>query len=103
MAGTKVEFGPETVRKVADLARLKLSDDEVQKFTVQVSNVLGYIEKLNEINTDGVEPMTHALDLLTPTREDVARPSPGAERMTGLAPDALHEQFKVPQVMGGGQ
>jgi aspartyl-tRNA(Asn)/glutamyl-tRNA(Gln) amidotransferase subunit C len=99
---SKKTFGEETVRKVAELARLKLSDQEVARFAEQVGDILEYVEKLNALNTDGVEPLTHALDLTTAFRDDQTQESPGAEEMTRLAPESLYENFKVPQVMGGG-
>ena len=93
---------PDTVRTIADLARLQLTDDELERFTAQLGDVLGYVEQLNALETTGVEPLTHPLELTTALREDVARPSPGAEIMTGCAHEAMHESFKVPQVIGGG-
>lgn len=96
------KFGPDTLRKVADLARLQLTDAEVQKYTEQVGQILGYIEKLNTVDTSKTEPMTHPLALETPLRPDEARPSPGAEAMLACAPESLYESYKVPQVMGGG-
>lgn len=98
-----MQFSEDTVRKVAELARIQLTQDEVSKFSSQVGKVLGYIEKLNELNTENVEPLTHALELATPTRAtDEARPSPGADVMLASAPEKLHDGFKVPQVIGGG-
>lgn len=96
-------LGEETVRKVAELARLQLSDDEVTRFTAQLGQILGYIDKLDSVDTKNVEPLIHAVDLAPALREDEARPSPGAEIMTGLAPEHLYENFKIPQVIGGGQ
>lgn len=97
------KFGETTLNKVADLARLQLSAAEVEKFSQQLSEILGYIEKLNELDTSKVEPLTHALELSTPLRPDEAKPSSGAETMLSCAPEHLYESFKVPQVMGGGQ
>lgn len=92
----------DTVRRVAELARLQLTADEVAKFTAQLGSVLGYIEKLNAVDTKTVEPMTHALDLPPALRPDEVTTSPGVEKMLGSAPETLHDQFKVPQVIGGG-
>ena len=95
------QFGEETVRKVAELARLRLNDQEVAKFTEQLGNVLGYIEKLAQLDTSKVEPLTHPLELATPMRADEAVASPGAETILSAAPEHLHDSFKVPQVLGG--
>ena len=97
-----MKFSEDIVRKVAELARLKLTDAEVTKFTAQLGNVLGYIEKLKTLDTLNVEPLTHALDLVTPTRPDEMIASPGAEVILSVAPEHLYESFKVPQVIGGG-
>jgi aspartyl-tRNA(Asn)/glutamyl-tRNA(Gln) amidotransferase subunit C len=93
---------PETIHKVADLARLHLSDDEVVKFSSQMEQVLNYIEKLNGLETSSVEPMTHPLELTTALRPDETRPSLGAEALLASAPEHLYDSFKVPQVMSGG-
>ncbi|MBI3543591.1 MAG: Asp-tRNA(Asn)/Glu-tRNA(Gln) amidotransferase subunit GatC [Deltaproteobacteria bacterium] len=96
------KFGSDDVRKVAQLARLKLTDEEVGKFAHQLESVLGYVAKLSQLSTDGVEPLTHPLELATPLRPDDARPSPGAETMVSSAAEHLYENYKVPQVLGGG-
>ncbi len=63
------------VQHVAKLARLNLSADEEQKFTEQLNAILQYAEKLNELDTDGVEPTTHVLPVSNVMREDVKRES----------------------------
>ena len=98
----KASFGEDTVRKVAELARLSLTDAEVKLFAGQLGQVLSYIDKLSAVDTRNVEPLTHPLELETALRDDEPRPSPGAEIMTALAPEHLYENFKIPQVIGGG-
>ncbi len=95
------KFGPDTVRKVAELARLQLSDIEVAKFTEQLGHILEYVDKLNTLDTSTVEPLLSPLEVATALRLDEVRPSPGAEVMVSLAPDQLYDNYKVPQVMGG--
>ena len=92
-------FGPETVKKVADLARMQLSDSELEKFTDQLEKILGYIEQLKPVDTSGVAPMSHPFDLETPLRSDNVQPSLGSEAVLASAPDSLYENFKVPQVI----
>ena len=65
-----MKISKEDVVKVAELARLEFKEQEVQKFTEQLGNILEYIEKLNELDTDNVEPTSHVLDISTPLRED---------------------------------
>lgn len=96
------EFGEDTVRKVAALARLQLTEQEVAKFAIQLGNVLGYVDKLNTLDTSKIEPLSNPLEISTPLRPDERRPSPGAEVMMESAPESLYESYKVPQVMSGG-
>lgn len=98
-----VEVNEKLTRYVAQLARLALTDQEVTLFTGQMSKVLGYVEKLQELNTQGVEPMTHPFDLTAPLREDVIVPSPkdaeGKPKVLSSAPDVLYDGYKVPPIL----
>ncbi|MBI3557040.1 MAG: Asp-tRNA(Asn)/Glu-tRNA(Gln) amidotransferase subunit GatC [Deltaproteobacteria bacterium] len=94
------KFGADTVRKVAELARLQLTEAEVTKFTEQVGHILAYVEKLDALDTAQVAPLLSPLEVVPPLRADDLRPSPGAEVMVSLAKEHLYESYKVPQVMG---
>ena len=97
-----VIFDEDTVKRVAHLARVELSAAEVKLFTSQLGTILHYVESLSELNTDGVEPLnnpTIAHEVPTAFHDDLVVPGPGAEAMTGCAPDHLMENFKVPQVI----
>jgi aspartyl-tRNA(Asn)/glutamyl-tRNA(Gln) amidotransferase subunit C len=89
--------------KVADLARLELTEQETVTFTQQLKSILGYVEKLSEVQVKGIEPMTHPLDVETPMREDVLKPFPldehGRPRVLKNAPEVLHDGFKVPPII----
>jgi len=87
------------VEHVAKLARLKLSDEEKTKFTEQLNAILKYAEKLNELDTDGVEPTSHVLPVRNVLREDVARPSWPIEETMKNAPDEEDGHFRVPAVL----
>ncbi len=93
----------EMTQQLARLARLKLTDEELTSFTAQVGDILKYVEKLQEVNVDGVAPMTHPLELATPLREDVAVPSPrnaeGKPKVLDAAPDMLNDGYKVPPIL----
>lgn len=93
----------EMTQQVARLARLKLSDEELATFTSQVGDILKYVEKLQEVNVEGVAPMTHPLELETPLRDDVAVPSPknaeGKSKVLDAAPDVLNDGYKVPPIL----
>jgi aspartyl-tRNA(Asn)/glutamyl-tRNA(Gln) amidotransferase subunit C len=89
----------EDVQKVARLARLKLSEADVAKFSRQLGDILGYIQQLNAVPTDGVEPMAHAVPVQNVLREDVEQPSlPRAEALQN-APRADGKFFLVPQIL----
>jgi aspartyl-tRNA(Asn)/glutamyl-tRNA(Gln) amidotransferase subunit C len=90
------------VRHVAKLSRLNLSDDEVHHFSEQLSGVLGYVSKLNELDVTGVEPMAHAMDVTNALREDVAEPGLTAGQALANAPATDEPFFKVPKVIGDG-
>ena len=87
------------VRDVAKLSRLELSDDEVAKFSVELSSILGYIEKLGELDTDGVEPLAHCLPIHNVFREDVPKASLDNDAALANAPARHDEYFKVPKIL----
>jgi aspartyl-tRNA(Asn)/glutamyl-tRNA(Gln) amidotransferase subunit C len=87
------------VEYVAHLARLEITDGEKEKFTAQLNDILLYIDKLNELNTKGVEPMSHAIAVTNAFREDKVVSSIGTENALANAPDARGEFFRVPKVI----
>ena len=100
---SKLNVTPELTKKVAGLARLKLTDDEVTRFTAQLTQVLGYVDALQEIDAKGIEPMTHVLENALPMREDTVREFPrdaaGKPKVLKDAPDTLYDGFKVPPIL----
>lgn len=96
-------FGPEEVARIAHLARLSLTEDELQLFARQLAGILEYVEQLRQIDTAGVPPTSHPLALTAPLRGDDVRPSLPRERALEGAPegDAAAGLFKVPRVLGG--
>jgi len=89
----------EQVQHVAKLARLCLSDDEVAMFTGQMADILAYVEKLNELNTDCIVPTSHAVPMENAFRDDTVRPSIGADAALANAPDRIADFFRVPKVI----
>ena len=87
------------VRYVAHLARLSLSPEEEQKIGAQLGNILGYIEKLKEVDVTGVEPTAHAFPLVNVTRPDVVRPSMSSEEALRNAPAQANGLFIVPKIV----
>jgi aspartyl-tRNA(Asn)/glutamyl-tRNA(Gln) amidotransferase subunit C len=87
------------VKKVAKLSRLELTDAEVVEFTEQLSAILEYVEKMNELDTTGVEPLAHCLPISNVFREDSVKESLGTEKTLANAPQRDGEYFKVPKIM----
>ena len=87
------------VRRVAMLSRLELSDAEVTQFSGQLSAIVEYIEKLNELDTDNVEPLAHCLAVHNVLREDVPKPSLSNDSALANAPEREDEYFKVPKIL----
>lgn len=87
------------VRKVANLARLKLTDAEVADYVNKLGSVLQYMDALNEVNTDGVEPMVHAVELSNVFRADEVRESLPREEALKNAPKTDGTFFLVPQIL----
>lgn len=87
------------VKYVAHLARLGLSPAEEQKLGAQLGQILGYIEKLNELEVSNVEPTSHAVPLVNVTRPDVARPSISNEDALRNAPSKANGLFLVPKIV----
>ena len=89
------------VAKVALLGRLKLSADELDRMTVQLTRILEYVEILNEVDTENVEPMAHAIELLDVFREDVPGTSLTRAEALANAPKTDGRCFLVPQILEG--
>ena len=87
------------VEYVAKLARLEVTEREKEKFTAQLNDILLYIDKLNELDTAGVTPMSHAIAVTNAFREDTMRESLGTQKALGNAPDTRGEFFRVPKVL----
>ena len=87
------------VKYVAHLARLSLSPDEEQKIGAQLGNILGYIEKLKEVDISGVEPTAHAFPLVNVARPDEVRASLSQEEALRNAPAQANGLFIVPKIV----
>ena len=88
------------VEKVALLARLQLSDGEVVTMTRQLTDIVAYIEQLNELDTSNVQPMAHAVELHNVFADDVNRPSLPREEALANAPKRDEQCYRVPAVLG---
>lgn len=88
------------VEKVALLARLKFDEVELEKITKHMVQIVQYVDKLSELNTEDVEPMAHALDIQNALAEDESRPSLSRNEVLKNAPKHDEEYFLVPAVLG---
>jgi aspartyl-tRNA(Asn)/glutamyl-tRNA(Gln) amidotransferase subunit C len=87
------------VERVARLARLRLTDEERETMTSQLDAILGYIDKLNALDTAGIEPTTTVIPMVSVMREDVVRPSLSQEEALANAPDREDVFFRVPRII----
>jgi aspartyl-tRNA(Asn)/glutamyl-tRNA(Gln) amidotransferase subunit C len=84
------------VLHVARLARLELSEPEVERMSEELSKILGHVEKISGLDLDGVPPTTHVVEVGNALREDVPRPSLPREVVLALAPAVRDDGFEVP-------
>jgi len=84
---------------VAQLARLGLSPEEKQRLTEQLNAILSYMDQLNEVSTDGVEPTAHVLDLVNVLRDDTVRQTLRADEALANAPETAQHFFVVPRIV----
>ena len=100
---SKIQIDENLMRKIAKLARLKLTPEEESAYSKDLSRILDYVEQLGEVKTDGVEPLVHGFPLEAHFREDIAIPLAEAETklIVECSEGALYDQFRVPQMIGG--
>ncbi len=88
-----------TVEKVAKLARLQLSGEELDRYGAQLGAILDYIAKLEKIDVGGLEPLAHAVDTFNVFRDDVPRPSLSRDAALQNAPEKTGDFFIVPKII----
>lgn len=88
------------VQHVAQLARLDFSDDEEERMADELSQILDYVDKLNELDTSGVPPMSHVLDVTNVYRDDDIEERIDQEQALAPAPEQEGGYFQVPKVVG---
>jgi aspartyl-tRNA(Asn)/glutamyl-tRNA(Gln) amidotransferase subunit C len=89
----------EQVNHVANLARLEFDEEQIEKFTKQLDDIISLAESLNEVDTTNVEPTSHVLDIRNVLREDKAKPGLPREEVLKNAPDQKDGQFRVPSII----
>jgi len=88
------------IEKVALLARLQLTDDELAKMTAELAQIVGYVDQLAEVDTEGIEPMAHAIELANVFRDDAVAESLPREEALANAPHRDERGYLVPAVLG---
>ena len=91
------------VRYVSDLARLELTEEEAKTFQAQLEGIVGYVEKISEVDVEGVEPMMHGRPLVNAFREDVVKPSLPTEVALANAPSRVGNEFLLPKIVEGAE
>lgn len=92
----------EDVRKVALLSRLRIEEDQLDVYAAKLASVLGYVERLQELDLEGVEPLTNPLDATNRLDEDLPRKGLSTESLMKMAPRATPPFVAVPKVLGDG-
>jgi len=89
----------DTVAKIARLARVRVDESHKEALAKELSNILGWIEQLSELDTDGVEPMTSVVSMQLPLRDDKVTDGGYPDKVTANAPEAAHGFHAVPKVV----
>ncbi|QWR78707.1 Asp-tRNA(Asn)/Glu-tRNA(Gln) amidotransferase subunit GatC [Candidatus Magnetomonas plexicatena] len=89
----------EDVKHIAALSRLRIDEGDLGTFGKQLSDILLYVEKLNELNTDGIEPTSHVIPVINVFREDTERNSLAIEDALSNAPERHGNFYKVPKII----
>ena len=100
MKGCAVALSLADVRKVAMLARLQLPDDELERMTRQLGQIVEYVDQLSELATDDVSPLAHAGELVNVFAADESRPGLSRDEVLAAAPKRDDECYRVPAVLG---
>ena len=89
----------QTVKKVAKLARLELTENEISQHTKQMEKIVKFVEKINQLDTEGIVPTAHVLDIKNVSREDAAVNSSIRDELLKLAPESKDGFILVPRVI----
>ena len=90
---------PTTIRRIANLARIRVDDDQLAPLSQELNGILGWIEQLNEVNVDGVEPLTGGAQMAMKMRDDVVTDGGYQDKILANAPDRNLSFFAVPKVV----
>ena len=94
-----MSLDPATIRRIAKLARIRVTEEQVAPLQAQLNGILGWIEQLNEVDVDGIAPLTGGADMAMRLREDRVTDGGMAEQVLANAPDRVGAFFTVPKVV----
>ena len=94
-----MSLDPATIRRSASLARIRVEDDQLEPLALELNGILGWIEQLNEVNVDGVEPLTGGAQMAMKMRDDLVTDGGYKEQILANAPDRNGDFFAVPKVV----
>jgi aspartyl-tRNA(Asn)/glutamyl-tRNA(Gln) amidotransferase subunit C len=94
-----MSLDPATIRRIATLARIRVEDDEIESLRGELNGILGWIEQLNEVNVDGIEPLSGGSAMALKMREDVVNDGGQADKILANAPQRIGDFFAVPKVV----
>ena len=94
-----MSLDPATIRRIAALARIRVTEEEVPRLMQEMNTILGWIEQLNEVDVEGIEPLAGAALRALPMREDVVTDGGYAEQVLANAPERIGDFYAVPKVV----
>ena len=94
-----MSVSPDQVRHIANLARIAMSEEEIERLVPELNNILGWVEQLGEVDTEGVEPLTAVIDNALRLRSDEVTDGNRRDDILANAPEAEHGFFAVPKVI----
>lgn len=94
-----MSVSPEQVRHIANLARIAMSEEEVERLAPELNAIIGWVEQLGEVNTDGIEPLTAVIEQKLRLRGDEVNDGNCRDEVLANAPEAAHGFFAVPKVI----
>ena len=95
----KLKIDKNTINKIARLSRIKLEDKESEDYIKDLNSILDWVEQLNEVNTDNIEPLSNISSSILPKRDDVSKDINSSDEILENAPDKLEGFFAVPKVV----
>jgi aspartyl-tRNA(Asn)/glutamyl-tRNA(Gln) amidotransferase subunit C len=99
-----IEVNEALIRKVAELSRLELNEQEIQEYVKSIGDILKHVDQLSQVNTDGIEPMVYGVDDTLRLRPDevieFGTDEHGKPKVLSSAPEVMNDGYKVPQIIG---